>query len=855
MFKPLAISLAIAAAFPAVSTIAHAEEAMARVNVTGSNIRVSEKEGASAVQVITAKELKASGKTSVSDVLRAISANSGNSYNEQYTGSFSAGTSGLSLRGIGQQNTLILVNGRRVASYATAQDLQQTFVDLNSLPMAAVQRIEVLKDGASSVYGSDAVAGVVNIILYKEFTGTDITAQWGGSTQGTGQHEKSAALQTGFGKLEEDGYSVVFSVDAQQRDKLQQSDVAWLRDADFRQQQRGSLGWNVTNYAGADPTQTLGGVRGPLQLVPYSAINPDGAGQVLAYNPSPYETLIPGIQRIHSSLRGTVKLNADTEAYVDLLHSYSRADQTFSAPLTVSSSLRAWNNGTKRLDTIPVVLPVGHPNNPGATPLPFTATLFDLGPRLKQDKVTFYRALAGVKGTLAGWDWDTAVAHSSSKLEETVQNFVNRYEFQKVLADGSYNFFDPSQNSEAVRNRLRLSTLRPAESTLDTLDFSAAKDIWNLPAGPLGFAAGFQWRREKMDSQTSTAVLSGTELRPALNIIEGSRSVSALFAEFNVPVVKNLSVNVAGRADHYSDFGNAFSPKASARYQAAPWLLLRGTVSRAFRAPSLPEITDSTAVSYTGVIDPRDPLTPTLSRGVTVITIANPALRPERSKNLNLGVVISPTSSSSIGLDYYRIRQEGVIGTESATTTLDNELTSPEKVARGADGRITTLYRQFRNQGQRDVSGIDLDLRQRFVDQDWGKLTLAGQLSRVLRFAEPLSDGAPLTNGAGTNYFGSIPKWRGVTSATWEQGKWSSTLTWNYVGSYAQQQHLDESVAAFSTFDVTSSWQVTPKANVTFIVQNLANKRAPWDYSASGFDFTQSDPRGRFASLKLNYKF
>ncbi|WP_454773314.1 TonB-dependent receptor [Janthinobacterium tructae] len=855
MFKPLAISLAIAAAFPAVSTIAHAEDDMLRVNVTGSNIRVSEKEGASAVQVITAKELKASGKSSVSDVLRAISANSGNSYNEQYTGSFSAGTSGLSLRGIGQQNTLILVNGRRVASYATAQDLQQTFVDLNSLPMAAVQRIEVLKDGASSVYGSDAVAGVVNIILYKEFTGTDITAQWGGSTQGTGQHEKSAALQTGFGKLEEDGYSVVFSVDAQQRDKLQQSDVAWLRDADFRKQQRGSLGWNVTNYAGTDPTQTLGGVRGPLQLVPYSAINPDGAGQVLAYNPSPYETLIPGIQRIHSSLRGTVKLNADTEAYVDLLHSYSRADQTFSAPLTVSSSLRAWNNGTKRLDTIPVVLPVGHPNNPGATPLPFTATLFDLGPRLKQDKVTFYRALAGVKGTLAGWDWDTAVAHSSSKLEETVQNFVNRYEFQKVLADGSYNFFDPSQNSEAVRNRLRLSTLRPAESTLDTLDFSAAKDIWNLPAGPLGFAAGFQWRREKMDSQTSTAVLSGTELRPALNIIEGSRSVSALFAEFNVPVVKNLSVNVAGRADHYSDFGNAFSPKASARYQAAPWLLLRGTVSRAFRAPSLPEITDSTAVSYTGVIDPRDPLTPTLSRGVTVITIANPALRPERSKNLNLGVVISPTSSSSIGLDYYRIRQEGVIGTESATTTLDNELTSPEKVARGADGRITTLYRQFRNQGQRDVSGIDLDLRQRFVDQDWGKLTLAGQLSRVLRFAEPLSDGAPLTNGAGTNYFGSIPKWRGVTSATWEQGKWSSTLTWNYVGSYAQNTHLDESVAAFSTFDVTSSWQVTPKANVTFIVQNLANKRAPWDYSASGFDYTQADPRGRFASLKLNYKF
>ena len=852
MLKPLAVSLAIAAAFP---IYVHAQEELVRVNVTGSNLRVSEKEGASAVQVITAKELKASGKTSVADVLRAISANSGNSYNEQYTGSFSAGTSGLSLRGIGQKNTLILVNGKRVASYATAQNLQETFVDLNSLPMAAVQRIEVLKDGASSVYGSDAVAGVVNIILYQQFTGTEVTAQLGGSTEGTGQTEKSAALQTGFGKLQDDGYSVVLSIDAQQRDKLQQSDVAWMRDADFRQQQRGSLGWAITNYAGADPTRTLGGVQGPLQLVNYGDITPGKTGQVLAYNPAPYKTLIPGIKRVHTAARATFKLNADTEAYVDLLHSYSRADQTFSAPLTVNSATRVWNNATQALDTIAVVLPVGHPNNPGATPLPFTATLFDLGPRMKQDKVTFYRALAGVKGTLAGWDWDAAIGHSSSELKETVQNFVNRYAFEEVLADGSYNFFDQSKNSEAVRSRLRLSTLRPARSTLDTLDFSAARDLWDLPAGPLGFAAGAQWRREKMDSQTSTAVLSGTELRPAINIIDGSRDVSALFAELNLPVVKDLSLNLAGRADHYSDFGNAFSPKASARYQAAPWLLVRGTASRGFRAPSLPEITQSTAVSYVSVIDPRDPQTPTQSRGVTAITIANTGLRPERSKNINLGVVISPTSNASIGLDYYRIRQDGVIGTESAVTTIANEAASPGKVTRDADGRITTLYRQYRNQGQRDVSGIDLDLRQRFVGRDWGKLTLAGQLSRVLRFAEPLSDGAALTDGAGTNYFGSIPKWRGVSSATWELGKWSSTLTWNYVGSYAQNTHLDESVAAFSTFDINTSWQVTPQANVSFIVQNLADKRAPWDYSASGFDYTQADPRGRFASLKLNYKF
>jgi len=852
MIKPLSIALAIAAAFP---QLALAQEELARVVVTGSNIRTAQKEGASAVQVFSAKDLAATGKTNLADVLRTISANSGNSYNEQFTGSFSAGTAGLSLRGLGQKNTLILVNGKRVSSYATAQNLQETFVDLNSLPMAAVQRIEVLKDGASSVYGSDAVAGVVNIILYKEFTGTEVSAQVGTSTEGTGQVERSASLQTGFGSLDEKGWSIVFSLDALKRDKLQQSDVSWMRDSDFRGNANGTLGWVPTNYLGTDPTKFLGGVQGPLQVKPYGDITPGKKGNVLAYNPAEFRTLIPGVERVHTSLRGTLKLNEDTEAYADLLYGYSWAEQTFSAPLTVGSGLRAWNNGKQALDTINVVLPVGHPNNPGTTPLPFTATLFDLGPRMKQDKVDFYRALTGVKGVWQGWDHDFSIGRSGSKLKETVQNFVNRYEFEKVLADGSYNFADQSKNSEAVRNRLRLSTLRPAESTLTTVDFNASKEIAQLPAGPLGFAFGGQWRQEEMDSQTSTAVLSGTELRPAINIINGKRDVTALFSEFNIPVVKDLSVNLAGRADRYSDFGSAFSPKASVRYQAAPWLLLRGTASRGFRAPSLPEITNSTSVSYGNVIDPRDPITPTQARGITNITVANSGLSPERSKNLNLGFVLSPTSTSSIGVDYYRIRTQGVIGTESADSIIANEAAHPEKIVRDAQGRITTLYRQYANQGDRLASGFDLDLRQRFPRTPYGSFTLNAQLSYVLKFEQPLSVGAPLTNGAGNNWFGSIPKWRGVTAAGWENGPYSGTLTWNYVDGYDQTTRPGERVKPVATFDVNLGYKLSAATTLNLIVLNVGDKRPSWDSSFAFFDYTQADPRGRFASVKWTHKF
>lgn len=850
-YRPLRIALALAAAFPVYS---HAQEAE-RVEITGSHIRVSQKEGAAAVQVISAKDLRDSGKTSVAEVLRAISANSGNSYNEQYTGSFSAGTSGLSLRGIGQKNTLILVNGKRVSSYATAQNTQEVFVDLNSLPLAAVQRIEVLKDGASSVYGSDAVAGVVNIILAREFQGSELSVQAGTSATGTGQTEQSALFQTGRGKLAEDGYSLVFSVDAQKRSKLQQSDVSWLRDADFRSQQNGTLAWVPTNYIGTDPTRWLGSAQGPLQVIPYGAITPGKSGNVLAYNPAPYKTLIPGIERVHTALSGKLKINDDTEAYAEWLWGYSRADQTFSAPLTVSSSLRAWNNGTQSLVTIPVILPPGNPSNPGTTPLAFTSTLFDLGPRMKTDRVTFYRALAGIKGYYAGWDWDLSAGQSASIMVETVSNFVNRYAFQQVLADGSYNFANQAQNSEEVRNRLRLSTRRPADAGLSTLDFSASKELWQLPAGPLGFAGGVQWRRESMNSQTSTAVLSGTELRPAINIINGQRDVSALFSEFSVPLTKNLNANIAGRYDHYSDFGNAFSPKLAIRYQAADWLLLRGTVSRGFRAPSFPEITRSTTVSYGAVLDPRDPVSPNQPRGVTNITIANPALRPEHSDNLNLGLVFAPDQNTSVGIDYYQITQKGVIGTESADTIISNEFSVPGKVLRDEQGRITTLYRQYRNQGNREVAGFDIDIRHRQNLQQWGTLKLSGQLSYVLRFAEPLSTGAALTNGVGTNYFGSIPRLRGVSSAGWDYGDWQHALIWNYTGGYRQTTAQNEHVDGWSTWDLTTSRKINATTSVSLVVQNLLNRKPSWDSSTSFFDITQGDPRGRFVSLRFNHKF
>lgn len=321
-----------------------------------------------------------------------------------------------------------------------------------------------------------------------------------------------------------------------------------------------------------------------------------------------------------------------------------------------------------------------------------------------------------------------------------------------------------------------------------------------------------------------------------------------------MPVLKDLSVNLAGRGDHYDDFGSAFSPKASVRWQAAPWLLVRGTLSRGFRAPSLPEITNSTSVSYGNVVDPRDPISPTQARGITNLTIANPDLSPERSTNANFGIVLAPNNRTSLGLDFYRIRTEGVIGTESADNIIANEATAPGKIVRDAQGRILTLYRQYANQGNRSVSGFDIDLRHVQPLAAYGKLTVNAQLSRVLSFEQPLAVGLPLTEGAGNNYFGSIPKWRGVTGLTWDIQDWSNTLVWNYVDGYDQTTRPGERVKPYATVDLNLAWKATQAATVSFIVHNLGDKRPSWDSSTAFFDYTQGDPRGRVASVKVNYR-
>lgn len=869
---PLALAISLAILPPllhAQDTDANApapDKTLDAVVVTGSNIKRSDTAGPNPVQVVTREEIERTGKSTLTDVLRSLSANAGNSYDEQYTGSFSAGSASIGLRGLSPKNTLVLVNGYRVANFGFALNTQDTFVDLNALPIGAVERIEVLKDGASAVYGSDAIAGVVNIILRRNFQGIEVGGAVGGATRG-GLDEQKANLLLGFGDLEQQGWNVLFGLDLLKRERLDADERAFTRSGDFRDKPGGRLaGWS-----------TAGGnwLLNPRQPTPFSPC-PDGSvlrpysdfgstlpGNACAFNAQPYKTLQPGAERIQASLSATFRLGERTELFADLLYSHNQADQIFSAPLTVGPGLRAYNPATGTLVDIPVALPVGHPNNPNGVPLPFEYTFFDLGPRLKDNTQVFYRALAGLRGQTERWDWEVAAETSQSLQREYVDNFINRYAFQRILADGSYDFLDPSR-TPAPLNDLRLQTKRPGYYRLDGISAKASTSFLELPAGSIGFAWGAEFRRESLDARTSRQVLSGTELRPAINIVKGERKVSAAYAEFSVPLHQTLELQLAGRADHYDDFGNAFSPKVALRWQPLESLLLRGSFSRGFRAPSLPEIAPGQTISYGTVVDPYDPLSPGGSRGVTNVRTGNPDLDAERSKNFNIGAVWSPDADTSIGLDYYRIEQDNLIKPDNAQFIVNNPTQFPGRVIRDAQGRIQIITNQYSNQGELKTSGIDLDFSRTFRTASAGNFTLSGSWTHLLEFKQPLVAGQAPYDGAGNNRLGALPKNRGTTSLGWEAGDWESTLSLQYIAGYDQRVStqasnpgLRDKVKPYHQLDLYVAYQGIPKTTLSLAVQNLTDKDPPFDPAggSNGFDITQYNLRGQFVSLGVKYRF
>ncbi|KAF1014126.1 MAG: Vitamin B12 transporter BtuB [Stenotrophomonas maltophilia] len=532
------------------------------------------------------------------------------------------------------------------------------------------------------------------------------------------------------------------------------------------------------------------------------------AGDTCGFNQAAYTTLIPSTKRWQAYANSTFRLNDSVDAFGEVLYSDIKGASWFgSSPyFTLEGGRFALNANTGLAEPVSNSLPAGSPYNPYGRAVPIEYTFFNLGGTIKTNRSRAYRGVFGLRGTLGAWDWEVAAFGARSSEHETVSGgSASRWALADALATVSYNLRNPSATPQSVLDAINLSTARPAESVLQGVDAKLSGTLGHTWAGEIGFAAGAEWRREKLDSDNPWQIDAGLQVRPAIAEVHGERKVSAAYAEVNVPLASTLELSAAARADHYDDFGNAFSPKLGLRWQPLDILLVRASASRGFRAPSLSENSNSTSIAYGSVVDPRDPDVPGSRQNPTFFTVGNNALKPERTRSVNFGVVLSPWANTNLSVDYYRISLDNLVGTNNTQTLVNDNV--PGAVLRDERGKLLAVYNRYQNLSALKTSGIDVELRQRIPTAQLGDFTVSSAFTHVRDYRRPSVTGGPLEDFAGSNLGPTLPKNKATTTLEWAYSDFRTALTWYYTGGYDQKastaaQAVQSRVDSFSQLDL-----------------------------------------------------
>jgi len=822
-----------------------------KVEIVGSHIPRIEGETAAPVTVIRRQDIEASGVTRVSELLLALPyVNSGSSFDDRATlRAPSLGAAGISLRGLGIGATLILLNGRRIVPYGLAEGNDESFVDLNSLPLAAVDRIEILRDGASAIYGADALAGVINIVLRRDFTGAETALQWSRSTRGDAG-EWSGSLTLGHGDLRHDGYNVFATVDLMRRDALQASDRDFSRTSD----QRPRGGQDYRSAAGSPPTALLsdgtyrpGPGCAPDRITPA----PDG-GTICAYNNNERTQLLPKAERGGVLVVGTSQLSDETTAFVELAFNRTRTAGDF-APTGV----------------------FGYPMLAGAATNPFgeDVLLFwrivEMDPRRFESTIDFTRAVAGLRGRAGLWDWEVAGGYNSV---DTDYRRLNDLPTDATFAALDAGLIDPFGTSNAAAlNKLRVETRDLIRGTLSFVQGKGTTVLTNTTHGPIAMAIGGELRRETFRTRLDPLTIAGNLTGSPAGVdadASGARSVEAFFAELSVPLARDLEAQLAGRVDQYSDFGHAFSPKLALRWKVQPGLLLRGSAGRGFLPPSLFQLNRPTS-SFTDLTgDPvRCPVThldaDCRNTVIEHFNGGNPALTAERSTQYNAGLVLEPVDGVSISVDAWRIDHRDKI-VFAGGYLIANEALYPDRVIRapasaadialGIPGPIIELRDTYINLARQQVRGVDVELKARSNASRYGSVTLGAAASYVDWFAIQVTPDGPFEQVAGDD---GNPRLKANASMLWEFGRWHADLAAHYVSSYQYfngSEATPRTMASMTTFDVAVGVNIQ-SAQVTLLVRNVFDRQPPFRDFVWGYDPLVHDPRGRIVSLSARYAF
>lgn len=876
------------------------------VLVVGSQIQGAKTTGALPVTVVNESDIIATGAVSGDELFRSIPQAGDVQFQEaRTTGNLNdarGDVSSLNLRNLGTGNTLSLLNGRRAVMHPGTQTENLVPVqtpNTNAFPVAGVKRVEVLRDGAAAIYGTDAVAGVVNTVLDTRFRGLRLESQLGGS-EGTGYREGSFNVKAGtrladgtrltfFG-----GYTGRSRMMATDRDysssedhRAQIADTPWVGNTTFDNRstsspwgsftvipsttavRQGTVALTTSGVFHVEPTSnTAAGCSSTVidgNLCLRAGTLTGAANRELRYNQNPQRTLKGGLER--TNLFSTVERDLDNGmtafgelGYYHALFTGSREQSApiASAPISIAANAY-WNPFG----------PVGSPNRlAGLTGVPTTGLAMnittyrpvDTGPRTYTVTDDSFRLLGGLKGDWNGWKWESALVYSEARTKDKTHNAISNQLFQAALnrtTSDAYNPFnggsqtnysgdDTTRNGAATVNSFLIDVYRISKTTLAMGDFKVSKkDLFSLPAGPVGFAAGVEWRREtflddrddRLDGKikytnTVTGLVYGTDVMGASGSVDvkADRSISSAFAELAIPVispemgiplVEEVQLQLAVRDEYYSDFGNVLKPKAALLWTVGQGFALRGSVSQSFRAPNLPQFySPGSTVSNTrtdfAACRINAPTVPTCAGSSTLeVRSGNDQLKPEDADNASVGLVYQPTFISGglgklvLTADFWSIREKNVIGILGAQNQINYDLllrlagSSNPNVVRDAPvgtnkvGVISFVNDTYSNLQPRMVQGFDFGLDYDLDDTPLGNFGLTLNVAKLSKFdqspsaieatlMQAIADGrlAGLTVATAGNQIkmDGFPEFRGTANLTWRLKGWGAGMFVSHVG-------------------------------------------------------------------------
>jgi iron complex outermembrane receptor protein len=874
-------------------TVANAQEAAQnadskaqRVVITGSNISRIAVEGPTPVEVIKRDAIEKTGASTVIELLSKLPSMSV-SLDGTSSSSFAGGAASAQLRGLDAKYTLVLLNGRRLASYGFADGAENSFVDLNSLPLAAIDSVEILRDGASAIYGSDAVAGVINFKTRKNYQGAEATVNLGSNQKGDGG-TYNTSVTAGFGDLDKDGQNFLLTVDAYLRNPLWSNKHDYYANAD-RRRFGGTDGRTTNLYLGSvrdfdngEPGYAIPGCRGTIGVS-------SGTGDTVCLT-NPANQISPRVERLGASAIFTKKLNNTDELFVEagLTTSKTMIQQGFPS---FSSSFIGNTDGSTNpgLNNLPG--PSADGSLVGFTPgdrLQIFRNIYEAGRSMETLTSDTVRVVGGWRGTVGQWESEAAISLNQNHIDDFTTNQVLKDVSNASLQAGLLGKvgYDPFVywNPSNVVSPMLTTTTRRATSRLATAEWKMSNsDLYSLSAGPVGFAWGTQLSRESIDDVPDSVMAAGNIANYGATASKASRTVFSAYGEFNIPLRKDIEMQLALRGDHYSDFGNSVNPKLAFAWRPTEQILLRGSATTSFKAPTLPEV-NSTTTAYTTVADwarcgPLGYVGANCSYSPKAYLSGNSKLKAEKANNYSFGLVLQPIKNLTASVDWFGIKQRDTIQSLDAQYLLDNEDKIPGFAALvGRDprnpaleaknpglnkGRINSVKLPYMNVGQTEIQGVDVDVSYSFDFGNAGKLRLRETNSYLLTYKQSIAPGQePTSRLDGTLH----PKWRNSFRVAYEFNQYEAGITARtYAGTlniddptHSQDRTLTNArIPSYSVFDINLSAKLSKVMSLNFGINNALDKAPVYSNAASNDSAVQgkTDLVGRYFYANMRYAF